>query len=232
MKREHDKLYLNEDTSNVKDSFIAVANEIDSKFSGSIADIGCAVGAFPAYLKSRFPEAKITGIEYVNSLLDRAKENFSNIDFCYGDLLNRDSVNQKFDIITMLGVLCIFDNYEDAISNAISWLNPKGKIVMHNMISEYEIDVFIKYSKSSDSYNVNELESGWNVISEKSLSLVCEKNSAKLIETKPFKISVDIKPNQNDVMRSWTEFDRVGERQIYNALHIRQPQKIAIIEKI
>ncbi len=232
MKREHDKLYLNEDTSNVKDSFIAVANEIDCKFSGSIADVGCAVGAFPAYLKARFPEAKITGIEYVDTLLNRAKENFSNIDFLYGDLLNKDSVNEKFDLITMLGVLCIFDNYEDAIANAISWLNPKGKIIMHNMINEHEIDIFIKYSRSSDSYNVNELESGWNVISEKSLSLVCQKYSAKLVEIKPFKIGVDIKPNRDDVMRSWTELDRNGNRQIYNALHIRQPQKIAIIEKI
>ena len=121
---------------------------------------------------------------------------------------------------------------EDAIANAISWLNPKGKIIMHNMINEHEIDIFIKYSRSSDSYNVNELESGWNVISEKSLSLVCQKYSAKLVEIKPFKIGVDIKPNRDDVMRSWTELDRNGNRQIYNALHIRQPQKIAIIEKI
>ena len=62
MKREHDKLYLNEDTSNIKDSFIAVANEIDCKFSGSIADVGCAVGAFPAYLKQGFPKQKLLGL--------------------------------------------------------------------------------------------------------------------------------------------------------------------------
>ena len=60
----------------------------------------------------------------------------------------------------------------------MSWLKPKGKFILHNCISEYDIDVFVKYAPSNNSYSADNLESGWNIISEKSLRLVAEKNSA------------------------------------------------------
>ena len=75
------------------------------------------------------------------------------------------------------------------------------------------------------------MESGWNIISKKTLSLVCENNSAKLVKVKPFDISIDIEKNNEDLIRSWTELDAFSNKKIYNALHIRQPHKIAIIEK-
>ncbi len=231
MKREHDRFYLTEDSSKIKDSFIAVANEIEESFTGSVADVGCATGAFPAYLKKRFPSADISGIEYVDALLEKAKEDSPSINFIKGDLMNETSISQRFDIITMLGVLCIFDDYEKALSNALKWLKPNGKIILHNMINEYDIDVHIKYAPSSANYNEEVLENGWNIISQKSLSLVCKKNSAKLFKVTPFEISVDLEKNDDDIMRSWTEKNLEEKRTIFNALHVRQPQKIAVICK-
>ena len=75
----------------------------------------------------------------------------------------------------MMGVLCIFDNYEQIIHNVISWLKPKGRLILFNMISE------------------------------KSLQLVCEKNLAELRTVNPFTIELDIKQKSDDLMRSWTE---------------------------
>ena len=72
MKRTHDNFYINEDSLFVKGSFIAVSNEIKKDFSGSIADIGCATGAFPYYLKKQFPKANIVGIEYLDNLRKKA----------------------------------------------------------------------------------------------------------------------------------------------------------------
>ena len=37
---------------------------------------------------------------------------------------------------------------------------------------------------------------------------------------------------QEDLMRSWTEENILGEKDIFNALHIRQPHKIAVIDKL
>ena len=45
----------------------------------------------------------------------------------------------------------------------------------------------------------NELESGWNIISERSLRLVAEKNSANLISCREFVISVDLKKNEYNI---------------------------------
>ena len=44
-------------------------------------------------------------------------------------------------------------------------------------------------------------------------------------------VESDIEKNKEDLLRSWTELDTFSNKKIYNALHIRQPHKIAIIEK-
>lgn len=229
-KRTHDELYLEENNLNVKQAFVEVANAIEFKKFKSIADVGCATGAFPRYLNTRFPDAKITGIEYLNSLIKKAKSDFPHIPFLKGDVLDKESIKKKFDVITMLGVLSIFDDYEVVLKNVIGWIKPKGRLILHNMVSEYDIDVFIKYSPSSNKFDTNQQESGWNIISEKSLELVAKNNGAKVAFTKPFLLNLNLN-KQADIMRSWTEENSLGHNDIFNALHIRQPQKIIVIEK-
>jgi len=231
MKRTHDNFYLDENNKKVKDSFVAVADVISRKKFSSIADVGCAIGAFPSYLKKRFPSSDIEGIEYLDSLLNKALADFPEISFSKGNVLDKKSVTKKFDVITMLGVLGIFDDYHAVLKNVLSWLNPKGRLILHNLINEYDIDVFVKYKTSNDNYIETDLESGWNIISKKSLELFAEKNNAKLVSCEDFSISVDLH-KQKDVMRSWTENNLSGSKDLYNALHIRQPYKIAVIEKL
>ena len=230
MKRTHDESYLNEDNLKIKQSFVEVGNEIASTSFNTIADVGCAAGAFPNYLKTRFSNSRVIGVEYLESLLIKASKDFPNINFIKGNVLDRNSVNQKFDVITMLGVLCIFDDYKSVLENVLSWLNQKGRLILHNMVSEFDVDVFIKYKPSSINPNLENLESGWNIISLKSLNDVAEANGAKVITCKPFKLNVEL-DKQSDVMRSWTEPNLDGGKNIINALHILQPQKIVTIEK-
>ena len=104
----------------------------------------------------------------------------------------------------MLGVLCIFDDYKLVIENILGWLNPGGRLILHNMVSEFDIDIIIKYKNSSLEANLDSYESGWNVISEKSLSLVAVANNAEVVSSKPFHLQVDLL-KADDVMRSWTE---------------------------
>jgi trans-aconitate methyltransferase len=231
MKRSHDEFYLLENNQTVKQSFVEVADEIELQGFHSIADVGCATGAFPNYLKLRFPSVEVIGIEYLQSLLSKARKDFPHIEFNNGNVLDQTSVTRKFDVITMLGVLCIFDDYRLVIQNALSWLNPGGRLILHNMVSEFDIDVIIKYKKSSLDVEYSNYESGWNVISEKSLSLVADANGAELISSKPFQLKVDL-ARTDDVMRSWTEKNIQGNKEVFNALHIRQPQRIVTIKKM
>jgi predicted TPR repeat methyltransferase len=231
MKRTHDNFYLKENNKNIKQSFEEVADEIEKFDFKTIADVGCAAGAFPNYISQRFPNAETTGIEFKESLIIKASTDFPHLSFVKGNVLEKNSIKRKFDIITMMGVLCIFDDYKNVLENTLSWLEPKGKLILHNMISDYDIDVFVRYSASSAGAKPHELESGWNIISQKSLSLVVEENNARIRSTKPFSLDIDLE-KQSDVIRSWTETNILGQRDIYNALHIRQPQKIVVIEKL
>jgi 2-polyprenyl-3-methyl-5-hydroxy-6-metoxy-1,4-benzoquinol methylase len=231
MKRTHDNFYLNEDNSNIKQSFVEVADEVSLMSFNSVADVGCAAGAFPNYLKKRFPNAEVVGIEYLENLITKAKADFPLLEFKQGNLLDKTSVKGKYDVITMLGVLCIFDDYKKVIENALSWLNPGGRLILQNMISEFDVDVIIKYKHSSLDFHEDSLESGWNIVSEKSLAFVAEANNAKIISSRPFHINVDLQ-KQSDVMRSWTENNLNGGKDIFNALHVKQPQRIVTIKKI
>ena len=65
MKRNHDKFYLLQNNKEIKQSFVEVADAAEMNSFKSIADVGCATGAFPNYLKKRFPEANVVGIEYL-----------------------------------------------------------------------------------------------------------------------------------------------------------------------
>ena len=100
------------------------------------------------------------------------------------------------------------------------------------MISKFDYDIFVKYASSTErAFSSRELESGWNIISEKSLKFISVGHNAKLISCEKFTISTDLQP-QGDVMRSWTEKNAMGNREIFNATHLRQPHKIAVIEKL
>lgn len=231
MKRTHDSLYLNEDNTNTKDSFKHVANMIDPAFSGMLGDVGCATGAFPRYLRDRFSNATVHGIEHLGDLLDKARKDFPSITFKYGDVLSPESVKERYDIITMVGVLSIFNEYEIVIKNVLSWLKPNGELIINGLMTDYDYDVFVQYKKSSAHYDLDELETGWNIISIESLNQVCRRNHAVIEEASDFNISVDIPKREDDPIRSWTERDADGVNQLYNALHLRQPRKTVRIKK-
>tara|TARA_B100000401_G_C52665981_1_gene652408 strand:+ start:180 stop:851 length:672 start_codon:yes stop_codon:yes gene_type:complete len=221
---------MDENNKNIKEAFIQVADAAQMIRFQSIADVGCAAGAFPNYLKKRFPEAQVTGIEYLNNLLKKASEDFPEITFIKGNVLDNNSICNKYDVITMLGVFCIFDDYSRVLKNVLSWLNPNGRLILHNMVSDYEIDVFIKYAPSNVEFCEDKLQSGWNIISKRSLALAAEENNARIIFSKDFKLQLNLE-KKNDLLRSWTEKNIYGEKDIFNALHIRQPQKIVVIQK-
>ena len=80
-------------------------------------------------------------------------------------------------------------------------------------------------------YNKNGVVVLRNIISRKSLDLFAEKNGARLVSCEDFSIGIDLH-KQKDVMRSWTENNLSGNKDLFNALHIRQPYKIVVIEKL
>jgi len=229
MKRSHDAFYANEDkAAPVKDSFKMIARNIEGFFVDSgngvtIGDIGCATGMLPGYLKSIFPNAEVIGFEYLDELLSVARADFPDLEFRKMDVTDEKSIPvHSLDVITMCGVLCIFDDAERIIQNMLQWARPGGRILIFNMFNPFDIDVFVKYRHSGDA-ETTELESGWNIVSQSSVSNILRRKGIENFSFTEFEISVDIEPRREDVLRSWTEKAETGNRFIVNALHLRQP---------
>lgn len=227
--RSHDTFYSTVDSkAPPKDSFVFAANFI-AEFKKSLgrtismADIGCAAGAFPNYLASRFPDDEVIGYEYLDSLVESARKHYPGVRVEQASLLDRDSISTRHDVITLLGVLSIFDDIEVAISNLVHWIRPGGKIFIFGVINPYDVDVYIKY-RHAEHYGQPRFESGWNIVSQKTIELVLKKHGARDVRFHEFEISVDLARNESDPLRSWTEKMADGRRQIVNGLWLKQPQ--------
>ena len=232
--RTHDAFYAFQDpNSQPKDSFVQCGDLIEEFISSrkhpiEIADFGAATGNFVDYLSTRFKNENVVGYELLDSLIAKSQVFFPLIEIRQGSILDRSSVpRNSFDVITVLGVLSIFDDCEYAIRNLIYWTKPGGKIFIHGMFNPYDLDVFVKYKHAGVSV---ELESGWNIISQKSMTKQLLDNGAKAVRYHKFNISVDLIPNSMDPVRSWTEKLEGGERQIVNGLFLKQPQYICEVD--
>lgn len=232
--RTHDQFYLGIPANNEpKDSFKSSANILENTLGPGlegryILDAGCAVGHFPQYLATRFPEARVEGLEYLAELVSKGQELFPGITIHQGSIFDEDPPSSEgFDAITLLGVLQIFDEVDVIISNLASWLKSDGGLlIVHGLFNPYDFDVFTRYRKASDGPS-GELENGWNIISQRTFTDACRAAGAKSINFHEFRIGVDISRTDGDPVRSWTETLGDGRRQIVNGLHIRQPQYIA-----
>jgi SAM-dependent methyltransferase len=232
--RTHDSLYLQvPESAQPKDSFKTsgdlLAQLFDEKLTNkTVLDIGCAVGHFPHYLQTRFPNAIVEGLEYLPDLVEKGSEVFPGLTIRQGSIFDDIEQNTgRFDAITMLGVLQIFDDIWPIVKNIASWVRkPGGVFLVHGLFNRYDYDVFTRYRPAGGNQS-DELENGWNIISQKTFTDACISSGAKSVKFHEFHIGVDLEPNPDDPIRSWTEKNARGRREIVNGLHIRQPQFIA-----
>ena len=229
-KRTHDSFYLQEKPNMPpKESFKFIENLIrqDSLKTQRILDIGCANGAFPNYLKKSFPNYEIEGMELLKELVLKAQESYPHVKFFQGSVLSRPKkfMISNYDSITALGLISIFDNLDEVFKNIMMMVKPGGKIYIHGMFNRYDLDVFIKYRKSS-SHKLNYVESGWNIVSFATCERILEKLGAAKVELHDFNLEIDLARKDYDEVRSWTVKLEDGQRIITNGLCLIQPQAV------
>ena len=231
-KRTHDKLYLSENRYNSPKEMFKFIEKLafkNNKYKNEIiADFGCAAGEYLYFLKKKYPNKTMVGIDIRKDLLNKAKKFVSNVNFQKGSVLNK-KISQKntYHKSFLIGVHPIFDNFEKCFSNLIYWTRPKGKIYICEMFNPYPVDVIIKY-KLSKNYKKKFFESGWNIFSRNSVSMFLKKNKkVKSFKYHEFVMPFDLKP-QSDPIRSWTVKAK-KTRLMVNGLSIIQPQTLLII---
>jgi len=90
---------------------------------GDVLDVGCGAGVFLYAFKNYFSEWKTLGIEPTTEFADVAKENGINIIYGY---LKEDTLDTKFDLITLIHVLEHMDNFEEMLSMLKNYLKKDG----------------------------------------------------------------------------------------------------------
>lgn len=96
------------------------------KFSNSVCDMGCACGELTYLLQQSLPDCEVTGIDFSEAALEKAREQYPGIEFLQGDI---NSLKRRFDTIFISNVL---EHFEDPykILTKLLCLTEKYLVVM------------------------------------------------------------------------------------------------------
>lgn len=236
VERTHDKLYLDEARyENTKECFKVCARLAmlsgALKDGATVADFGCAAGEFAYYLKKVMPTAQIVGYDLLPELIEKARNEVPGVTFEVSSVLDRAALPESHvDIGFLIGVHTIFDDFEPCFSNLIHWCKPGGRLYVFSFFNDHPLDVLVKYRHSTD-YGRDVWESGWNIFSQASIGRYLEAHpKVRAHHFHPFEIGLDLAPNPDDPVRSWTVPQIDGRRMITNGLCLVQKQSVLEIE--
>lgn len=225
VERTHDELYLKDlykDTP--KEYFKLVKEEIKKKYSSgsefSLLDIRCATGGMLYFLRKEFPEADLSGMDVMEELLKKCNDGIAGkpVKTYIADISCKETLPaETYDIITMLGVLSIFDDFADVLDNVVSMLGHKGTLMVFGIFNPEDIDVLIRSRTAGTKTDI--WESGWNYFSKSSLEEYCKERNLKY-EWIPFQFEFDIPRHIDDPLRSWTIDLYNGKKMIVNGLQL------------
>lgn len=118
-------MILNQDTPNTK---------------SVILDVGCGTGHHVAKL-SQNHGVEVLGIDNSQAMINKAKENYPNLNFQLANVLNRDSFqnNMFTHILCLYFTIYYMENKEQFFNNCMEWLMPGGYLIVH-LVDRYKFD--------------------------------------------------------------------------------------------
>ena len=100
---------------------------------GNFLDLACAGGIFANAFKKDFPSFQIKGIDLDTKLIAKAKENYPGLESSFSsDDCRKITANEKFDVIHASGILSVFEDFEEALTQWIDLLSENGKFFLLN----------------------------------------------------------------------------------------------------
>lgn len=223
-KRSHDNLYLKDLKHFKKPKYLTkfFIKIVKKKKFNSLMDVGCSNGSFLKYISEKIPLKKYIGTDINSNLLKLAKKENEFAKIYYDDITSYRKKKIKADIVHSVGVLNIFDNVKNTITQLISRCNRGGYVYISHYFNDYDIDYLVRYRDNLNSKKKRIDEQGWNLFSKKTISRILQENNYvskfKFIEVK-FPSKIYVKKNKNDLMRSWTTHYN-GKKYFVNGLNM------------
>ncbi len=181
---------------------ILAADPVSGEEQVDMLDVGCATGEFIQYLRSQFPDWTYFGLDVSEKLIEESRRRLPKVNFTCGSLLDSSCFNdRKFDVITCLGVLSIFDSLEQPLSNLIDGLSDNGTLLVFGMMNEFAVDLLVR-CRYSDKPN-QPWQSGFNAFSREYYAHVLRAHDRSLNWSwtrfrMPFAM-----PRKDDLLRNW-----------------------------
>ena len=118
-----------------------------------IYDLGCGPGNSTILLKSRWPRAKIIGVDSSENMLKLARSKYPQIEFIMADITHF-STPEKSDLIFANASLQWVDNHESLIPKLVSQLNHQGilAIQMPNNFHSPSHQIIIKILQNNPAW--------------------------------------------------------------------------------
>lgn len=104
-----------------------LVNRIGIENPKRIIDIGCGPGNSTYELKKKFPDAYILGVDFSPNMIEKAKNEYKDIDFMLFDAQKDfDKLEGKFDIVFSNACIQWIPNHENLLSDMMRILNENG----------------------------------------------------------------------------------------------------------
>lgn len=220
--RDHDKFYLKEDRKNTpKEYFKFIVKHTDDVLSSasSMVDIGCATGDFLSYLSGLYPEAKLSGLDVMDELLEHARREVPGVTFENANIYTGEHLpKETYDVIFLNGVHSIFDDLKPWITNLLSLCSENGRVYVFGNFNPSDVDLLVKarYSTLDES---KPWQLGFNLWSKKTMELYLDEIGADY-RFYDFEIGIDLGKHPDDPFRSWTFKAAEDKRMIVNGTQI------------
>jgi ubiquinone/menaquinone biosynthesis C-methylase UbiE len=119
----------------------------------SVLELACGPGNVTKFLKNRYPESRILGIDLAPKMIELAQNALPDVDFRVMDVRDISVISEKFDAV-MCSFCLPFLSKEDSaklIADCSALLNPGGVIYLSTMEGDKNRAGFEKTSFSGDS---------------------------------------------------------------------------------
>jgi SAM-dependent methyltransferase len=172
-----------------------------------VCELGCANGAFAAYLLEIFPELDYTGVDVLPELVACARTEVPGGAFAVGDVAIPESLPRgPFDAVFMLTIHSLFDEPASWVRSIRALLAPSGTAYVFGLFNPEPVDVRVRLR---DRGAGTEWLPGWNQLSEHTVAEALDscRLAHRFIRYRPVH---ERAPDPVDPLRSYTVPDPEG----------------------
>lgn len=206
--KDHNSFYLTEDRRSQPKEYFKFLEQLAAsrleRESTRVVDIGCATGDFLWFLRSRWPELCLTGMDVSQEFLDAAKERIPDTNFLCADLNSRDDLPQRqWDIAFMAGLHYLFPDTRRWLSNVLSILRPGGTAYVFGLFNPEPLDVISSIRRPGHPSS----STPYVLISKETVGLILDSIQSANHPSYQFfdwEMPFQIERTKDDPMRSWT----------------------------